>query len=705
MLFLWAGRRGAVGSCGGTAMRRRTLFCASLLALALGTTVAWADEPARTHDITVDDYFTQADIFQCKMSHDGKRVAYVEGRWQKSTNDRKTDLWVVETASGKGRRLTQERANDRSPQWAPDGKALYFLGNRKRAGEKKAPYNGKAQVWRVGLGGGEPLAVTRVDDGVGDFALAPDGRAVYYVTSTERIDGPWKALRQKFKDIEYGHGVVKVSEVWRLDLDGWRAEKVIDDHRVIREFSVGPGGRIAMITTPDDKVVSFEGQSRVDVYDAKKKKTTTLPDRVFRAEAPSPYAWLENLAWSQDGSALAWNAVFDAYPAEVIVARWDADGPTVFKMPRPAGVSLRGYGSPLAWRADGALGFLAEEKARVRLCCARDLKPGARPEYYLLTPGDVVVSAFGFGKSDGSAAVVMNDAAHLPDVYFLAGKYGRPRRLTKVNPQADRWKVPQVSVVAWKGANGDPVEGILELPPGYKPGKRVPLVVEIHGGPTTAAYLGMQFWIYGRTLLPAKGYAVLCPNYRGSTGYGDKFLTELVGRENDLDVKDILAGVDALVERGIADPDRLAVSGWSNGGYLTNCILTHTTRFKAAISGAGVVDAVLEFGANDEPAYAIVFKQGLPWTAAARYQRASPSYGLGNVRTPTLIHVGGADERCPPANSRMLYRALKEYGHVPTELLVYPGEPHGLTKYGSRRAKMEWDLAWLERYVLGKAGK
>jgi dipeptidyl aminopeptidase/acylaminoacyl peptidase len=262
--------------------------------------------------------------------------------------------------------------------------------------------------------------------------------------------------------------------------------------------------------------------------------------------------------------------------------------------------------------------------------------------------------------------------------------------------------LPQLSVVSWKGAGGQTVEGILELPPDYKKGDKAPLVVEIHGGPTTSSYYKLQYWIYGRTLLPARGYAVLCPNYRGSTGYGDKFTTDLIGRENDLDVEDILKGVDALIERGIADPDRLAVSGWSNGGFLTNCIITKTTRFKAAISGAGIVDAVMEWGSNDEPAYTMVFKQGLPWSNPEKYLKASPTYKLDKVKTPTLIHVGANDERCPPGHSRMLYRALKEYVNVPTELIVYPGEGHGLAKYRNRQAKMEWDLAWLDRWVMGK---
>jgi len=157
--------------------------------------------------------------------------------------------------------------------------------------------------------------------------------------------------------------------------------------------------------------------------------------------------------------------------------------------------------------------------------------------------------------------------------------------------------------------------------------------------------------------------------------------------------------------RGVADPERLAIMGWSNGGRLTNCLITKTARFKAASSGAGILDTTMEWGINDEPAYPTVFKGGFPWQKAETYRKTSPVCDPGKVRTPTLIHVGGDDERCPPGHSRMPYRAPKEHVKAPTELVVYPGEPHGLANYDHRQAKMEWDPAWFDRYVLGKGKK
>lgn len=683
-------------------MRALMLPCAFVLSLVIATPT----HAQQKRNITIDDYFTQADIFG--LAYSQKYIAYSEGRWQESTDDRKTDLWIVPTAGGPARRLTNDRSSARSPVWSSDGKTIYFLANRKKKDVKAPPFDGKTQVWRIDIDGkAEPQAVTTVAGGVDAFDLAHESNSLYYLVHVDKIEHDDFGLRAKFPKLEYGHGHNRHGQIWLLDLENSKAEKLIDKGRNIREFAVSPDDRrIAMITTPDDKVVSFEGESRVDIWDSKFNVVEPLPDVEYRKQMPSPYGWLEKLAWSPSGTRLAFGIIFDAYPAELMIAdlgTFDQDEPHVFKLNRNSEVQIRGYGSPMQWTADSlGLMFLAEDKGRVRLCVKKDvydLTTEKGTGFEILTKGDVVVESFdaratGFG-------MLMATPTSLADIYAKEEK-GDLKKVTNVNPQIAEWKLPQLSVVSWKGAGGQTVEGILELPHDYKKGDKLPLVVEIHGGPTTATLYKLQYWIYGRTLLPGRGYAVLCPNYRGSTGYGDKFTTDLIGRENDLDVEDILKGVDALVERGIADPDRLAVSGWSNGGYLTNCIITKTNRFKAAISGAGIIDAVMEWGSNDEPAYTMVFKQGFPWNAAEKYHKASPTYQLDRVKTPTLIHVGANDERCPPGQSRMLYRALKEYNKTPTELIVYPGEGHGISKLRNRRAKMEWDLAWLDRYVLGK---
>jgi dipeptidyl aminopeptidase/acylaminoacyl peptidase len=657
-----------------------------------------ADAPVRDHDITVEDYFSQADIMEIAMSPDGRWVAYSEGRWKQSTNDRKADLWIVSTEGGPARRLTADRAGDHLIRWGGGGRWIYFVGSRKREAEKQPPWDGKPQVWRIGTDGGNLEAVTRHEKGIQTYDVARDGKHLFFSAETEDIGSEWRSLWHQYSDLTYGHGIAKHSEVWRLDLDSWRTERIVANRRHIYDLALAPDqGRLAMITAPDDTVITFEGRSRVDLCDLASGKIESVSEDAYRKQMPSPYAWLEKLAWSADSKSLAFGVVFDGYPAEIVVADCSAAPYPARVLKRPPGLSLHGYGTPIQWRGKGSeIVFLGEEKARIRLCSMPVSGEPAGASTW--TPGDVVVSLLSLDDSGERAAVVHTDPTHFNDVYLVTPG-SEPRALTHVNPQVDRWKLPKMSIVSWTGAKGDPVEGILELPPDYQDRQRVPLVVEIHGGPTMAMYYGLQYWIYGRTLLPAKGYAELIPNYRGSTGYGDKFLTELVGHENELDVEDILKGVDAMVEKGIADPERLGVSGWSNGGYLTDCIVTKTTRFKAASSGAGIVDTIMEWGANDEPAYAIVFKQGFPWTNPETYHRTSSTYRLDKIRTPTLIHVGGNDDRCPPGHSKMLFRALHEYLHVPTELVIYPGEPHGLTTYKHRQAKMEWDLAWFAKYL------
>jgi dipeptidyl aminopeptidase/acylaminoacyl peptidase len=643
-----------------------------------------------TRPVTPDDYFSLRTITEFTS---GGPVAYALATWDAADDSRKTDVWLAQGEGGKSRRLTFDRANDRHLRGSGD--FVYFLGNRKREGETKPPYDGKTQVWRVATDGrGVPTAVTRVTGGVAGYDLATKSDELFYTTDAEdKDDDEFAKLRSKYPKNEYGHGVRKVSELRRLDLQTWVDEKLPTAKRYIREFAVTPDGkRVAMVTAFDDTVVKSEGESRVDVWEG--GKTLTPPTEVYRAKAASPYAWLEGLTWSPDGSRFAFVAIHDAYPAEVIVGEHSAAGWGVSKVKRD-GWQVVGYGRavgpPVQFGPDGK-GLVVQAEALGAVGFGVwDFATGAFSP--TATKGNVS------GVSADGALQLLGTKSGFPE---LVGRDGT-KPLTDLNPQVKSWQLPTVKHVTWKAPDGTEVGGVLELPHGHKAGTKLPLVVGIHGGPTTSSKADLAFDPHnGRLYFAAAGYAVLLPNYRGSTGYGDKFLTDLVGRENDVEVKDILAGIQHLVKEGIADPDRVACMGWSNGGYLTNCLITlkdSPVKFKAASSGAGILDAVAEWGFNDEPAYPVVFKKGAPWETPDIYKATSPTYGIGNVTTPTIVHVGGADERCPPGHSRMLYRALREYKKVPTELIVYAGEPHGLTKMSNRRAKMEFDLAWFAKYV------
>jgi dipeptidyl aminopeptidase/acylaminoacyl peptidase len=668
-----------------------------LLSLILFAGVS-ASAAGRNHGITIDDYFTQAYIGECRVSPDGRHAAYVEARWQEPDAGRSSDLWTVSIPAGKIRRLTFEAGGKSSPQWGPSGQTIYFSGRFKREGEKQPPHDGTSQIWRIGVDGTQLTPLTKVKKGIAAFRIAADGSALYYTVHKEHVIDDWKKLRTAFKaDVTFGHGIHQVSELHRIDLASWREETLVDERRYIRYFDVAPrGGRIAMMTIDDQLLINNEGKSRVDIYDPDTKKISTLSDRLWRGDAPSPFGWLENPAWSSDGAMLAFSVGFDGYPSEMFLAQIRNGKYLVSKLPRPKDAYVA---DSLQWRpGTHQLSFVGDHRAR-RTVYGVTIKPdGGRPMADL-TPGKTVVGSHSF-TADGKTIVTEQGGSDYPSDIFHGSPGSRTRkRLTKINPQIDTWKLPQQSVVKWKAPDGATIEGILELPPGYDGGRKLPLIVQIHGGPTGSTPNVFRYWIYGMTIHAANGYAVLSPNYRGSTGYGDKFLTDLIGRENDIEVKDILAGVDHLIKRGIADPQRLGVTGWSNGGYLSNCLIA-TGRFQAASTGAGVFDMTIQWGEEDTPGHVINYLEGLPWEKPAEYQRASPLYHLkpGN-QTATLIHVGEQDARVPVTHSRALHRAMKHYLKAPCELLIYPGAGHGLTKYRHRLAKLKWDVAWFKKYL------
>ena len=680
----------------------RSPWLAILLLAALAVPAVPAAAPVRDHVPDVDDYFTIRNINEIAVSPDGGRVAYVEQRWQGPDERRRTDLWLVAVDGGARTRLSFDHSGTHGLVWAPDGRHLY-LAARADGGEDAPPRDGSSQGLRVDVAAGLWTPVTAVDDGVGDFLLAPDGGTLYYTVTEEELDEEWADLRGAWDMLDYGHGVRDLDAVRAIDLESWRDREVLAAGRVIREMALSTdGGRLAMIVTDDNELIFKEGWSRVEVLDLDSGSIDVATPEGWRDAHPSPFGWLDDLAWAADGGALAFAVSFDGFATEIFVVDWPADA-RLTRLERPDPWSYEGG---LCWRGDGrTLSYIAGDRARQRAVAVRDVRDGRQGRSDDLTPGDVYVEALDYSADGKALAVVMGSPTALPDIAVIDGR-GRARRLTDLNPQAASWILPRIEIVRWTGEDGVPIEGVLETPAGWTAADGpLPTVIELHGGPTSHTGYNLRFWIYGRTLLAGKGYALLSPNYRGSTTFGDAFTAQLVGRENDIEVADILAGVRAMIDRGVADPDRLGVMGWSNGGYLTNCLITAApTMFKAASSGAGMLDQILQWGQQDTPGHNINYMQGLPWENPDAYHAASPIYGLGEVTTPTLIHQGGDDDRITPGNSYTLYRSLRHYLKVPVELIVYPGEGHSLTVYDHRKAKMEWDLAWFEKYLLGEEG-
>ncbi len=673
--ILWLGWAGMVGSAGA--------------------------DPVRDHEIVADDYFDLTTLGNLSVSPDGQWAAYSESRWGRGKEGRATDLWVVGTQGVAPWRLTFDGFGAGSPQWLPDSDTIYFIGSQD-LGRDKAPYDGSRQVWRVDPTGGQPVAVTRAKKGVSSFQLDPSGLALYYKTSVSKTEGDWADLKKEYPDLEFGHGVRSLHSIHRLDLQTWREEEVLEADRVIWSMKLSPDGKaIAMITTDDNELIFREGWSRVEILDLASGDIVRVTGPQWRADHKSPYGWLEDLAWSGDSRTVAFSISYDGYATDIWVADRDGQDWKLQKIERPKMVTCAGG---LQWRGDSrTLAFRGETRGRVQVYAIDEIRNGRQGKSRVLVDGDVVVGSYGFDARGKRLLASVETTTRAVDLYRVDGAR-KLARLTDLNPQVATWILPQIQHVSWIGADGDECSGILELPAGYKKEDGpLPAIIELHGGPTSSSKYRLRLWIYGRALMAAKGYALLSPNYHGSTGYGDEFLEKLIGRENEIEVKDIAAGTHWLIDQGFADPEKIGVMGWSNGGYLTNCmIVAEPDLYAAASSGAGVLDMTIQWGSEDTPGHVINFVEGLPWEQAQHYQKASPLYHLDRVKTPTLIHVGGNDPRVPPAHSRALYRGLKHYLGVDCELIVYPGEPHGLTTHENRLAKITWDLAWFDKYLLGK---
>jgi dipeptidyl aminopeptidase/acylaminoacyl peptidase len=655
--------------------------------------------------ITTQDYFSISYVSGCSISPSSEYTAWIEGRWDEELDRRNYDIWIVQTheLDEDPLRLTFDEANDGSMQWGNTDEWLYFSSIRGSKGDD-LPRNGKKQIWRIKPDGTRLMPVTRLVGGVEDWKISEDGSRIYYILSDEtQIDDEWKSLRKDHQDIEYGHGVVDFSEIWALDLTTWKHDKLWDEDKVIVDFAPSPDDKkIATVTTPDTRLITNEGWSDIGVYDIKTKVTTLLDDARWRTHAPSPYGWVELPDWSSDGSRLLFAVDFDAFPRNMFVATFDNGQATIQQVERVDEVSL---GSAPVWIPNSYdLLYIAEQGTTRPLLKVSNVGGTHQGKTTEMIANNLICWDFSIARNTKQIAAVVGSSITPSSVVLASETPNMVNILANPNTHINDWELPTIQTVRWVAKDGTMIEGVLELPKGFtvKKDAPLPMYVDLHGGPTSARTAALSISIYGRGMFSSDGWAVFSPNYRGSTGYGDTFLTDLVGRENDIEVQDILDGVDAMVEQGYADPEKLAVGGWSNGGYLTNCLIAATDRFKAASSGAGVFDQTMQWSIEDTPGHVVNYAKGLPWEVAEELRRMSPLFEADKITTPTIIHVGEGDARVPAEQSKALFRALYDYLDVPTQLMIYPDTGHGLSKMSHRKAKMEWDKAWFNRWVLGK---
>jgi dipeptidyl aminopeptidase/acylaminoacyl peptidase len=371
--------------------------------------------------------------------------------------------------------------------------------------------------------------------------------------------------------------------------------------------------------------------------------------------------------------------------------------PTAGGTPKPLAVSFDAGPAIAGWSLDGKRIVFTEAKGTVTGWYEINVDTNAIRE---VMPGRSVMSGMAMDKNAEVFAVVGQTADHPQELYVGRVTDRMPVQITKVNDEYRKMTHGKTEVVKWKSKDGREIEGLLTYPMGYTAGTKVPLILNIHGGP---AGVFQQSYIGGRGVYPiatfaSKGYAILRPNPRGSSGYGTEFRRANIKDWGGMDYEDLMTGVDHVIAMGVADPNRLGVMGWSYGGYMTSTIITKTKRFKAASAGAPVTNLMSFNGTADIPSFVPDYFGGDFWNDAATYSKHSAMFNIKNAVTPTLVQHGEADIRVPIEQGYQLYMALKRQ-NVPTRMLILPRQPHGPNEPKMQIAAMQSNLDWFEKYL------
>ena len=633
------------------------------------------------------DLFALKTVSDAQIAPDGKSVAYVVGAWDFKENLLDTDVWLVDVATGASRKLTASPKRDERPRFSPDGRTIAFVSER-RGDDKDAKE--MRQVWLIAPNGGEATRLTSHGSPVASFAWSPDGKRIAFTAAVPPAADERKKREEKDDAVVVDRDDVKPSALWIADVATRAVVRVSGGKEHVSSVEWSPDGtRLVGAVAPTPKVPDGFNTDLV-VWEA--KENGKVSDLVRRPGPDSSPAFSPDGKWvaffSGDGRVNDW----PGHRTEICVV--PAAGGPVRNLTRAADLEADDF----AWAPDSAsILFAAQQKMATQLFSV----PAAGGAPKALTSGPHVLGSFSASADGKSLAFVLQTAAEPPEVNVLAASDAKPapRRLTTTNPSVAGALRPKVEVVSWKGPDGLPIEGLLHLPPD-RPAEKLPFILHIHGGPAGRfAFSHSAFSrIYPIDAFVARGIAVLQVNPRGSSGYGEKFKKANVRDWGGKDYLDLMAGVDMLVAKGIVDPARMGVMGWSYGGFMTSWILTHTDRFRFASPGAPVTDLWSFYYTADIPEFIESYFTSMPWDDFDVLKAHSPMWFVRNAKTPTLILHGEADARVPPAQGRELYLALKKRG-VPVEMVTYAREPHGPAEpkhVKDIRARL---LEWTDRYL------
>jgi dipeptidyl aminopeptidase/acylaminoacyl peptidase len=622
-----------------------------------------------------------------RVSPDGSHVVFVASPASKADEKRKRSLWIIGDEL-LARQFTTGAADDSDPRWSPDGTQLLFRSDRLKPGSDEF------RLFVISASGGEALPLGELGGEIARPAWSPDGRWVAVLRRDPESETV--AARKKERD----DAIVveeepRFTRLWVIDVKSASARCLTTGEREVRDFAWAPDS-LSLVTITTDAVEYDATFGPGDLWHV--TVGGSLPRLIahFR-NAPSSPVVVE----TSEGPIVAVRAHgHREQPEESIWLVALAGGEPVNALPDLVG-NVEEL-TPLAG-SNGQLAARIVERTHARLY-AVDVRSG---DLTSLTPNSIagrgsIVDEASFSADGRRLAAVWSDATTPEEVWF-GDAYGEARPMTSFGKDF-QGRLQPVEHVCWTCDDGVEIEGLLTYPADYQPGTCYPLVVEIHGGPSwqweDRVMLGWHDWAQ---MLASRGYAVLLPNPRGSTGYGGELQRLLQDDVGGGESRDLVAGAMAMVERGIADPDRLGIAGWSWGGYLTAWTITQTTMFRAAVMGAGLSNMVSDHGQGDIPSANLLYYPGHPYAHMEHYWKSSPIRHVTAVQTPTLILHGEEDARVHPAQGMEFFRALKILG-VPVRFVRYPREKHGIEERAHQIDLMQRIIDWFDRYLQGSSG-
>jgi dipeptidyl aminopeptidase/acylaminoacyl peptidase len=672
--------------------------------------------------ITLNEFLNTTEVREARLSPDGLAVVVATSVPDWQHNRFREDLWLWSEKSGSLMPLTQS-GHDSSAEWSPDGRYIAFTSDRPLPGDDAGSgkddggdaAEGTSRIWIISPEGGEAFPLYREKLDVHALAWAPDSSTIFFSTPDPLSKQAEEALKTEWKDVirwrEQERGDVLIKMPLAAAIAEQKAIPVPNQKEP--ESSAIPVPKGATVLSHSrfaiDSIVPAPSGDPIAINTVSISRRMENPDAteiyLVSASGGDPRqithntALESNLHWSPDGKHIYFSVRAAAGSLEEkyqdVQGRLYVLDPETGKVDR-LGSDFKGSWEDYTVASDGSLIVVGltgiEQQVYVVKGTTSKKLPGVAGTYggvYAAMHGDHLL--FTHSTIDSPTQVyVARDLSGL----------GQAKAVTAFNPIFAERATPQWKPYTWKSDDGTSVEGVLIYPPGKLEAKHLPMFTFIHGGPADAD--GNRFgadWYDWATLAAAKGWLVFRPNYRGSSGYGDKFMLDIAPHLVSAPGKDILAGVDALVKEGIADPDRLAIGGYSYGGYMTNWLITQTTRFKAAVTGAGAVEHAANWGNDDVSFDDGWYLNGAPWEKPEIYQSEAALFQFNKVKTPTHLVGGNADVRVSFLEDVLMERALEAL-QIPHSLLVFPGEGHGLGKnpwHGYIKVRDE--IKWLDKYA------